>query len=66
MGVTRSRRYANHKSGRKYDESTGEVLPLVVDAQKAESAEIFRELYQRAEADPIYKAAKAEWKRKYG
>ena len=66
MGRTRSRRYANHRSGRKYDAVTGEVLPLDVDEVKAESAEIFMEAWQRAESDPIYKAAKAEWKRKHG
>jgi hypothetical protein len=27
MGFTRSRRYANHASGRKYDQKTYDILP---------------------------------------
>ncbi|MBE2267113.1 MAG: DUF4385 domain-containing protein, partial [Anaerolinea sp.] len=34
MGFTRARRYANHKSGRKYD-ADGNVLPREEDAVKA-------------------------------
>jgi len=49
MGYTRSRRYANHKSGRKYD-AEGKVAPLEVDSVKAESAEIFRVVWKRLEA----------------
>ncbi|RYZ53361.1 MAG: DUF4385 domain-containing protein [Sphingobacteriales bacterium] len=53
MGYTRSRRYANHKSGKKYkgpvpDDKKGqsgshgrEVLPGQADPEKAISAEIF-------------------------
>ena len=44
MGFTRARRYANHRSGRKYD-SEGNVRPQEKDAltnKKAESAKIFR------------------------
>ena len=62
MGFTRSRRYANHKSGRKYAqnpqlEPTAEaekaarkklLLPQEIDPVKAASAEIFREKYQLA------------------
>ena len=41
MGYTRSQRYANHKSGRKYKEGTKEVLVREEDPVKAEfSAEI--------------------------
>ena len=65
MGYTRSRRYANHKSGRKYDEQ-GRVLALEVDSEKAESAEVFRVVWKRVEADEEYKRKKAEWKKKYG
>lgn len=65
MGYTRSRRYANHKGGRKYD-SDGRVLPLDVDSEKAESAEIFRVVWKRVEADEEYQRQKAEWKKKYG
>src|ERR1044072_3730226 len=40
MGYTRSRRYANHKSGRKYKKDSREVLPGEPDSIKAESARI--------------------------
>lgn len=52
MGMTRARRCANHKGGKKYDGPVPEnkkgqsgahgrtVLPFVVDAEKAESAAI--------------------------
>ena len=48
MGFTRSRRYANHVGGRKYLAGTRTELPRATDAQKAESAEIFRTYWQRA------------------
>jgi Domain of unknown function (DUF4385) len=54
MGYTRSRRYANHKSGRKYEKDSKVVLPRVEDPTKAESAQIFYEKWQLAKADPIY------------
>lgn len=62
MGWTRSRRYANHASGRKYDPESGEVLPQAVDPVKAESAAIFRTAYGLARADPVYVAARAAWR----
>jgi len=62
MGWTRSRRYANHASGRKYEASTGAMLPLTVDATKAECAAIFRSAYDRARSDPIYVSARKAWR----
>ena len=59
MGYTRSRRYANHKSGRKYKEGTGEVLQREDDALKAESAKIFYEKWKKAREDKKY----LEWKK---
>lgn len=59
MGYTRSRRYANHKSGRKYKEGTGEVLQREEDAVKAESARIFYEKWKKAREDKKY----LEWKK---
>ena len=41
MGYTRARRYANHRSGRKYSEGSKEILPREEDPVKAESAKIF-------------------------
>lgn len=79
MGYTRSRRYANHRSGRKYaanpqKEATPEaerekrresLLPLDPDPVKAESAEIFREQWKRAENHPDYQAQMREHREKY-
>ena len=65
MGFTRARRYANHASGRKYG-ADGAVLPTVVDAIKAESAAIFRKAWDEAEAEPLYKQRKADWKKRLG
>ena len=66
MGYTRSRRYANHKSGKKYDgpvpaDQKGrsgahgrKELPPAPDLVKAQSATIFYEAWQKAKADPVY------------
>jgi hypothetical protein len=54
MGYTRSRRYANHKSGRKYGKGTRTVLPREQDLVKAESAKIFYQKWQQAKTDPEY------------
>ena len=54
MGFTRSRRYANHKGGRKYD-AEGNEKPREIDEGKAKSAEIFRAALDRAKADPAYR-----------
>jgi hypothetical protein len=59
MGYTRSRRYANHKSGRKYAEGGKEVLPREEDTAKAASAKIFYDKWQRAKADKEYLELKA-------
>ena len=59
MGFTRSRRYANHKSGQKWSPGKTEVLPSEVDPVKAESASIFYEAYVRAKDDPEYLRLKA-------
>jgi hypothetical protein len=64
MGHTRSRRYANHKSGQKYD-SSGSVLPQEKDALvsvKAESARIFKEVRDRVAMDPEYVIMRKEWR----
>jgi hypothetical protein len=63
MGFTRARRYANRKSGRKYESrdvakkrSARAKRPLEPDAEKAASAEIFHAVWQRAERDRKYRA----------
>ncbi len=65
MGITRARRYANHKSGRKYKKGTREVLPIEEDKVKAESAKIFSAKYYLAKNDEIYQAMMKEHKKKF-
>lgn len=69
MGYTRARRYANHKSGRKYaDKESKEakkVLPRVEDPVKAESAKIFYEKYLQAKNDKDYLSAKKRHQEKH-
>jgi hypothetical protein len=63
MGYTRARRYANHRSGRKYGED-GKVLPQEPDAmnnEKARAARIFYEKYKLAREDEYYGRRKKEW-----
>lgn len=66
MGFTRARRYANHRSGNKYEaqdvghpRAARKRLPLAKDSEKAAAAAVFYEAWQRAEADPRY----AAWRR---
>jgi hypothetical protein len=79
MGYTRSRRYANHKGGKKYDgpvpddkkgqsgaHGRQELPRSEEDPVKAESARIFYAKYLEAREDPEYKRQKKEWQEKYG
>ena len=82
MGYTRSRRYANHPSGRKYksnpqDETDPEkrktarsqILPQAkdwADSEKAQSASIFYAVYLKAKDDPQYITLREQHLRKYG
>jgi len=54
MGYTRSRRYANHKSGRKWSDDHSAVLPRQEDLVKAESATIFRVKWLQAKQNTRY------------
>ncbi len=65
MGYTRSRRYANHKSGRKYKEGSKEVLDREEDPVKAESARIFYEKWKKAREDEKYLELKRKHKERY-
>lgn len=65
MGFTRARRYANHKSGRKWSPGRTEVLPPDVDPIKAESAAIFYEFYVRAREHPGYQRMKQDHLERY-
>lgn len=66
MGWTRSKRYANHKSGRKYSkDKQKKVLPLNKDEQKAESAKIFFGYFAKAKDDSDYLRMKENHQRLY-
>jgi Domain of unknown function (DUF4385) len=65
MGYTRSRRYANHKSGRKYAIGSKTVLPREEDQVKAESAKIFYEKWQQVKTDPDYLRMSDRHREKY-
>ena len=75
MGFTRSRRYANHKSGRKYvtkppyyhtgDRGGTPVLPQEPDAltnEKSQCATIFKQYRDRAAHHPKYVRMRKEWR----
>jgi hypothetical protein len=65
MGWTRARRYANHKSGRKYDRKTKSPLPREDDPVKAESARIFYARYVEARENPAYRKLKQDHEKRY-
>ena len=78
MGYTRSRRYANHKSGKKYrtnpqkaqskaaeKEARQQILPLDIDPIKARSAEIFKAKWQKAKTNTKYQQLLQQHKQKY-
>jgi hypothetical protein len=62
MGMTRAKRYANHKGGRKYDKKTGEELVKDEDfegrAEKLEASLIFKEVWEKAKMHDGYQAKK--------
>jgi hypothetical protein len=65
MGFTRSRRYANHSSGRKYDKMSGKIRLQDEDWRtntKAKSAAIFKEVRDKVAYDPTYKEMRKEWR----
>lgn len=78
MGYTRSSRYANHRSGKKYQGpvpgnkkgqsgSHGRLtLPLDADPEKAKSAKIFYRAWKKVEACAKYRKMRDDWKMWYG
>ncbi|WP_202895486.1 DUF4385 family protein [Iningainema tapete] len=78
MGYTRSRRYANHKSGKKYKtnpqkesstaaqlEARKNILPYEEDPVKAESAAIFKAKWTQAKQNKKYVELLAKHKQMY-
>lgn len=74
MGMTRARRYANHKGGRKYDRSEREVVRdggerKVLEKstghegmeEKAAASEVFKKGWEACRADEGYQRLKAEF-----
>lgn len=71
MGYTRSRRYANHPSGRKYEKGSDGMTPLPQAAdfatnEKAQSAHIFYGYYIKAKENAEYKRKRIAWTKRYG
>lgn len=79
MGYTRSRRYANHKSGRKYktnpqkasnkiaeQKARKAILPREEDPEKARSAAIFKEKWEAAQSHHKYQQMLQMHKETYG
>ena len=76
MGMTRAKRYANHKGGRKYDRSEREVLrdggervELAKSEghegmeEKAEASEVFKRGWEKCRGDEGYGELKREFQR---
>ena len=58
MGMTRSKRYANHKGGRKYDKISGKQLEESRGhagiEEKLEASNVFKEVWQRCKSHEGY------------
>ncbi|WP_449437214.1 DUF4385 family protein [Pedobacter steynii] len=65
MGYTSARRYANYKGGVKYQKDNNSQLNQrgTGDPEKAAAAQVFYQKYKDAEANPIYRHLKADWKK---
>ena len=72
MGMTRARRYANHKGGKKYlpgGKKSGEAPNGIDDGwkgsegwkEKDEASRVFKEVWEKARATKGYQAKKAEF-----
>ena len=67
MGFTRARRYANHRSGKKYADD-GSVLPQESDAmtcEKADSARVFYSAWKEARENERYLNLKQKHKQNF-
>ena len=64
MGFTRSRRYANHPSGKKYarDGSVSPQSPTALHSEKSRSATVFKKMRDRVAKDEKYVIMRKEWR----
>ncbi len=64
MGFTRSRRYANHPSGKKYarDGSVSPQSPTALHCEKSRSANVFKRMRDKAAYDEKYVIMRKEWR----
>ena len=64
MGFTRSRRYANHPSGKKYarDGSGSPQSPTALHCEKSRSATVFKKIRDKAAYDETYQSMRKEWR----
>jgi hypothetical protein len=65
MGYTRSRRYANQASGRKYARGGAQLLARDEDEEKARAAAAFHEKWRRAATDTTYLRLKAQHRERH-
>ncbi|MBM7705892.1 hypothetical protein JOD03_000793 [Chryseomicrobium aureum] len=65
MGYTRARRYANYKGGRKYNED-GSIKERQINDEKAESAAIFKEYWDKLREDEDYLKRKKKHQKEFG
>ncbi len=67
MGMTRAKRYANHKGGRKYDKVSGKELEKSKGhkdmKEKEEASQVFRAVWERCMAHEGYLEKKKEFLR---
>lgn len=65
MGYTRARRYANYPGGKKYEQDRT-IKTRNIDQEKAASAAIFKEYWDRLRADDDYLKRKKAHQQQYG
>ncbi|ART81216.1 cytoplasmic protein [Oceanisphaera profunda] len=65
MGYTRARRYANYPGGRKYNED-GSIKERQIDAEKAESAGVFKDYWHKIREDKDYLQRKKAHQKTFG
>ena len=64
IGFTRSRRYANHHSGKKYavDGSIRPQSPDALHCEKARSARVFKKIRDKVAYDEKYVIMRKKWR----